>query len=197
MPHDAARRQLRGPRPIRRSQLFPPTVTTMKTIIPRCLIAAAALLVLGQPVRSLAADEARATVNFENPEKFSDLKDSMTGTDKGREYYLKEIRKLIEEQAQRLPVGQKLTITFTDIDMAGDYLPAMASGHDVRVVKDIYPPRMKFTYRITDAADAVVNEGQENLTDLDFMHTPGLDRNDTLFYEKALLRDWLRGVLRK
>ena len=75
-----------GRRPSAGPQLFPPTVTTMKTIIPRCLIAAAALLVLGQPVRSLAADEARATVNFEDPGRFSDVKDAMTGTDKGREY---------------------------------------------------------------------------------------------------------------
>ncbi len=168
----------------------------MKTTIPRFLIAAAALLILGQPVRSLAADEPRATVKFENPEKFTDVKDSISGTDKGRDYYLKEISTLVEEQAQRLPAGQKLTVVFTDIDLAGDYLPSMPSNSDIRVMKDIYPPRMKFTYTITDAAGAVVKEGKETLSDMNYLQTVGINRGDTLYYDKVLLRDWLRKTVR-
>lgn len=170
----------------------------MKTIVSRFLIAAAALFALGQPVRSAAADEARVTVKFVNPEKFTDIKDSFMGTEKGRDYYLKELRALIEAQAGReLPAGQKLAVTFTDIDLAGDYLPSMSSGHDVRVMKDVYPPRLKFSYVVTDAAGAVVKEGQENLTDLNYLQTPGIDRNDTLFFEKALLRNWLSRTLKR
>lgn len=168
----------------------------MKTTIPRFLIAATALLILGQPVRSLAADEPRATVKFESPEKFTDVKDSISGTDKGRDFYLKEISRLIEEQAQRLPAGQKLTVVFTDIDLAGDYLPSMPMNHDIRVMKDIYPPRMKFTYTITDASGAVVKEGKESLSDMNYLQTVGISRGDTLFYDKALLRDWLRKTVK-
>jgi hypothetical protein len=170
----------------------------MKTTIPRFLIAAAALFALGQPVRSFAADEARVSVKFVNPEKFTDIKDSITGTEKGRDFYLKELRVLIEKQAvHELATGQKLAVTFTDIDLAGDYLPSMASGRDLRVMKDIYPPRLKFTFVITDAAGAVVKEGKESLTDINYLQTPGGDRGDTLFYEKALLRTWLSQALKK
>jgi hypothetical protein len=173
----------------------------MKTITPRSLLVAAALLSLGLGARAAdnpAAASSRAIVNFENPEKFTDVKDSQTGSDKGRDYYLKEIRLLVEEEAAKLlPEGKKLTITFTDIDLAGDYLPSMPSGQDIRVIKDIYFPRMKFTYTITDASGAVVKEGTENLSDMNFMMNPGiLNRGEPLFYDKAMLRDWLRRTLR-
>jgi len=171
-----------------------------KTITPRLLLAAAALLSLCLPASAKEANEAstsRVTVTFENPEKFTDVKDSQIGTDKGRDFYLKEIRQLVEEEAGRLlPAGQKLTITFTDIDLAGDYLPSMPSGNDIRVIKDIYIPRMKFTYTITDAVGAVVKEGTENLSDMNFMMNPSIvNRSDPLFYDKAMLRDWLRRAM--
>lgn len=169
----------------------------MTKLIPNSLLAAAVALSLGLSSSALAADQSRATVTFQNPEKFTDVKDSMAGSDKGRDHYLDIIRRLVEDEAKSLlPAGQKLAITFTDIDMAGDYLPSMPSGHDVRVIKDIYAPRMKFSYVVTDATGAVVKQGQENLTDLAFMQTPGINRSDELFYEKALLRGWLRHALK-
>ena len=41
-----------------------------------------------------------------------------------------------------VPEGDKLTITFTDIDLAGDFEPWRGPQWDeVRIVKAIYPPR--------------------------------------------------------
>ncbi len=171
----------------------------MKTTLPvRALFAAAALLALGQPLRSAAADQPRATVTFENPEKFTDVKDSQTGTDKGRDHYLNELRKLVVEEADRLlPAGRKLSMNFTDIDLAGDYLPSMPANRDIRVMKDIYIPRMKFSYTITDDSGAVVKEGQETLSDMNYLNTMRLiGRGEELFYDKEMLRDWLRKALR-
>ncbi|MFT3830633.1 MAG: DUF3016 domain-containing protein [Opitutaceae bacterium] len=171
----------------------------MKITLPiRALFAAASLVALGQPLRSLAADEARATVTFENPEKFTDVKDSQSGTDKGRDHYLNELRKVVVEEAGRwLPAGQKLSMNFTDIDLAGDYLPSMAANRDIRVMKDIYIPRMKFSYKITDAAGAVVKDGQESISDMNYLNVTRLvGRGEELFYDKEMLRDWLRKTLR-
>ncbi len=170
--------------------------TTHSTI--RMLIATTALFAIGLTPHAKQAEQSRATVTFENPEKFTDIKDSSTGTDKGRDYYLKLIRTRVEEVAnQVLPAGQKLEMTFTDIDLAGDYLPAMASGHDIRVMKDIYMPRMKFTFKITDASGAVVKEGTENIHDSNYLNTIGVvGRNDPLFYDLSMLSDWLRRALK-
>ncbi|HQF39617.1 MAG TPA: DUF3016 domain-containing protein [Opitutaceae bacterium] len=164
----------------------------------RFLFAAATLFVFGQTARAQDAAPSKATVTFENPERFTDVKDSISGTDKGRDHYLKLIRMAVEEQAKALlPAGQKLAITFTDIDLAGDYLPSMAANQDIRVMKDIYMPRMKFTYAITDEAGAVVKEGTENLSDVNYLQNIGIvGRNDPLYHDLTMLRDWLRKTLK-
>jgi hypothetical protein len=64
----------------------------------------------------------------------------------------------------------------------------------VRIVKDIYPPRMSFTYKLVDASGAVVKEGQEKLVELAFQMTASpINNQDSLRYEKAMLDNWLRG----
>jgi len=144
-------------------------------------------------------DAARVEVLFDHPENFTDLKDSYMATDKGREAYMDSFREYLQRNAtRRLPEGQKLSITFTDIDMAGDFEPWRGpSASDVRIIKDIYIPRLKFTYRITDAQDAVVKEGKADLSDLNFQMnlSATFNSSDPLRYEKHMLDDWMRNEL--
>lgn len=170
----------------------------MKHIMPKLpLLVAATMLFAALPIQSFAKETARAVVRFEQPEKFTDLNDSLVGSEKGRAYYMKLLQTLVEEEAASLlPQGQTLTITFTDIDLAGSYLPSAASNNNVRVIKDIFAPRMKFTYSIADAQGQVIKEGQENISDLSFMSRIEPNRSDELFFDKALLKDWLRKTLK-
>ena len=140
----------------------------------------------------------RTVVIFEHPEQFTDVSDSGFGTDQGRDAILERIREFILEHAEKaLPAGQKLLITFTDIDLAGEYEPWRGPQFsDVRIVKSIYPPRLKFSYKITDSAAQTVKAGQEDLRDLAFEMRLTADRQDTLRYEKDILRDWLGTVTR-
>jgi hypothetical protein len=91
----------------------------------------------------------------------------------------------------RFPAGQRRALT--DVDLAGDYEP-WRSGQwaDVRIVKDIYPPRLTLAFRLTDAEGKVVKEGKRDLRDIAFLMkmTMGF-RDDPLRHEKALLDDWL------
>ena len=58
---------------------------------------------------------ARAEVNFFEPKKFTDVKDSSMG-DYERTTYLDSIRDHLLEQAKYyVPEGHRLTVTFTDI----------------------------------------------------------------------------------
>ncbi len=154
----------------------------------------------------LAADkstpaEARVTVVFDHPEKYQDLKDSGFDTEnqRGSERYLPLIKEHIEQEAGRLLApGQRLTITFTDIDLAGDFEPWHgANYHDVRIVKDIYIPRLTFTFQVRDEGGRVLGEGERRLVDLAYqMRIGGGFRDDPLRYEKGMLNDWLRDELR-
>ena len=170
----------------------------MKTLSRYALV----LLGLAAPLALRAAEAAKASartdVVFEQPEKFTDVKDSDFGTDKGRDAILERLREYLVERADKaLPAGQKLVITFTDIDLAGEYEPWRGPQFsDVRIVKSIYPPRLNFSYKITDAAGKTVKEGKEDLRDLAFEMRLTSDRQDTLRYEKDILRDWIGTVTR-
>jgi hypothetical protein len=153
------------------------------------------------PVLGLAGAEnrviARAEVIFFESQKFTDVRDSATG-DASRTTYLEQLRDHLLEQAKYyVPEGHLLRVTITDVDMAGDFEPWLGPRwDDVRIVKDIYPPRINLTFRLTDADGNVVKEGKRELRDLAFMMkiTPGF-RSDTLRHEKALLDDWLHNEL--
>jgi hypothetical protein len=170
----------------------------MKTLSRLTLV----LLGLAAPLALRAAEVAKASartdVVFEQPEKFTDVKDSDFGTEKGRDAILERLRESIVERADKaLPAGQKLVITFTDIDLAGEYEPWRGPQFsDVRIVKSIYPPRLNFSYKITDAAGKTVKVGKEDLRDLAFEMRLTSDRQDTLRYEKDILRDWIGTVTR-
>jgi len=150
------------------------------------------------PVLALRAAEtrtdARADVMFFEPLKFTDVKDSYMG-DYERTTYLDQIRDHVIEQAKYyVPEGYHLSVTFTDIDMAGDFEPWRGPRwDDVRIVKDIYPPRIQLSFRLTDAQGNVVKQGKRDLKDLAFLMKITMSfRDDSVRHEKALLDDWLR-----
>ncbi len=137
---------------------------------------------------------ARAEVMFFEPLKFTDVRDRSMG-DSSNTTYLEQIRDHLLEQAKYyVPAGHKLTVTITDIDMAGEFEPWHGPRwDDVRIVKDIYPPRITLTFRLTDADGNVVKEGKRDLRDLAFMMKITMSfRDDSVRHEKALLDDWLR-----
>jgi hypothetical protein len=157
---------------------------------------------LGLAASALCASAANAVsrvdVTFDHPENFTDVKDRATPTDKGRDNILSNIRTFVVDHADRtLPEGYSLKMTFTDIDLAGDFEPQRgAQWDDVRIVKSIYPPAFKFTYSVMDASGRVVKQGTENIRDMTFDTRITLDRSDPLHYEKDILSDWIRSNLR-
>jgi hypothetical protein len=177
----------------------------MKTISTRLLLAsvlglsAAGVLpaASAQPDKTAKPDP-RVEVIFDHPENFTDAKQDFQGTDSGRENILTMFREFLQERgAELLPPGQKLLLTFTDIDLAGDFEPWRGPRWDeIRVVKDIYPPRFIFTYKLTDDKGQVLKQDKVDLRDLSFMMRLTIDRQDSLHFEKDILNDWLRETLR-
>jgi hypothetical protein len=139
----------------------------------------------------------RTEVVFDHPENFTDAKDSYAPTDKGRDSILANIRDfLVHRTDTLLPEGYKLRITFTDIDLAGEFEPWRGAQYDnVRIVKAIYPPAFKFTYVVTDPSGKAVRQGSENIRDLNFQVRVTMDLSDPLRYEKDILDDWARSRL--
>lgn len=146
------------------------------------------------------ADAGRVQVVFQDPDKFTDVKDAQMESEKGRDSILDEIRKFIVDRApDYLSPGLRLVVTFSDIDLAGDYEPwRMPPASDIRIVKAIYPPRMDFTYKVIDEkTGATVKEGREELRDLAFQTRLTIHRDDPLRYEKDMLQSWMGESLRE
>jgi hypothetical protein len=137
-------------------------------------------------------DPSPVTVTFEDSDNFTDARSSFGGgTD---EHYLDMLSKHIQKAAsKRLAAGQKLEVSIKDVDLAGDFLPGRASTQDVRVVKEIYIPRVKLSFKLLDADGKILKEGERFLSDLNFMMNVGIiGRNDPLFYDKELLTAWVK-----
>jgi hypothetical protein len=158
----------------------------------RSLLLTAAAVTAGSALAAAEPASAPVSVSFHESEKFTDARSHFGGgTD---EHYLKIITKHVEKLAERhLAPGQRLEVTFTDIDLAGDFVPGNPNTQDVRIIREIFIPRQKLSFRVLDAEGRVLKEGERRLSDLNFMNNPTIiSRNEPLFYDKELLADWMR-----
>ena len=64
---------------------------------------------------------------------------------------------------------------------------------DVRLIKEIYRPRMTLTFKLVGADGKVIKEGARTLIDSYFMNNVNLiNRDDPLYYDKEMLTTWVR-----
>ncbi|MDP7592145.1 MAG: DUF3016 domain-containing protein [Litorilituus sp.] len=132
---------------------------------------------------------ASSEVTWTNPDKYRDIRSGNETRKHFRERTFKNFEKHFTKLAKRLPEQQKIKIDVTDVDLAGDIL---AGGIErLRVIKEIYSPRLMFSYQLIDASGNLVKEEKVKLKDMSFMMHSNLKyRNDSLGYEKKMLDDW-------
>lgn len=161
----------------------------MKTSYPRLLFVVA--LAAAGSVYAADPKASNVTISFHESDKFTDARSSFgSSTD---QHYLDILSEHVRKVAgKRLAEGQKLEVTINDVDLAGDFRPDRVGLQDVRIIKEIYLPRVKLAFKLLDAEGKVVKEGERKLSDLNFMNRAGIiGRNDPLFYDKNLLSDWV------
>lgn len=148
------------------------------------------------PAVAATPDKAASSiqVTFVAPEKFTDVKDYYLDTERGRDALLEQLKEHIVARAARfLTVGQRLEITVTDVDLAGDFEPWRGPNYnDVRFVKDIYPPRVSLEFRLLGADGKVLSAGKRQLQELGYLQSIAIPTWDPLRYDKEMLSDWLR-----
>jgi hypothetical protein len=147
--------------------------------------------------RATAGRDSRVSVTFVEPERFTDVKDSVLGSDSGRAGLLAELEGFLRAAgARQVPAGLSLTIHVTDVDLAGEFEPGRGPQFDrVRIMREIYPPRIDLEFRLTDSQGTVVREGRRQLRDHLYLTRAALGDSDRLRYETDLLGDWLRQEL--
>lgn len=157
----------------------------IQTLIGTCLLAS-----------TQAYSQAEVEVNWQNPEDYRDVRPANESRKRFAETTFKRLDEYLVKLAEKLPDGQKLVITVTNLDLAGEVWPAsfIGLGHsasDVRLIKRIDIPRMAFSYQLLDQSGVVLQEGQEKLKDMSFQERANrLFDNEPLRYEKNMLRQW-------
>jgi hypothetical protein len=138
------------------------------------------------------ASFAGVKVRFVNPERYSDAGSFDAG---GRDATLSALRAHIEKLgARRLAPGQNLTIDVLNIDLAGENEPRGRTLSDVRIVRDVTPPRIRLSYVLTEKGRRT-RSGEETLSDINYqMNTSARLSSDRYRYEKALLDHWFTRV---
>lgn len=137
------------------------------------------------------------SVDWTDPSKFSDLAYSNNRWEAQQGDWVTTLAEHLQEEATgRLPAGQTMSVTITDIQRAGRYEPWAGINYShVRVMRDVYPPRMTLQVRITGADGQVVAEGERKLADMSYLHNAAPTDTDNLRYEKRMIDDWLRREL--
>ena len=147
--------------------------------------------------RSLPA-EGPVAVRWTDPEQFTDLRYSGNRFEARRGNWVEDLAEHLRETAQkRLAPGQRMDVEITDIRRAGMYEPWRGVAmQDVRIMRDIYPPRMSLTFKVTGADGQVLDEGERKLVDSAFMMRGTMfNDSDPLRYEKSMIDRWLRDEL--
>ena len=146
----------------------------------------------------LAAASGTAVVSWSDPESYKDVIASEGSQEEFMARTLQELEGAIVKLAESLPDGQKLEMTVTDLDLAGDVkMSGARSQHqDVRVVKDSYPARMVFHYRLLDADGKVLKEGDEKLQSRSLSASMRTGSSESLGMEKRMLRNWFQRAIK-
>jgi len=134
---------------------------------------------------------ATSEVTWTDYKKYRDIDPGNEGRKRFRERTFKNLEKHFTKLADKLPEGQVLKIDVTDVDLAGD---TNAAGiHRTRIIKQIYMPRMNFSYELLDANGKVIQSDKVVIKDMNFMSGSNLKyRSKSLGYEKKMLDDWFK-----
>lgn len=137
------------------------------------------------------------SVVYDDPSRFSDSRMGPHESDRARRAWVDALcQHLSERAAAALPDGQQLEVRITDVQRAGGFEPGRGPQlSQVRIVRDIYPPRIDLEFKRLAADGSVLQSGRRELRDPTFLARAGRGSSDALRYEKALIEDWVRAEI--
>ena len=145
-----------------------------------------------------ATESSNVRIEFVHPERFTDFRIQDRDENASVPIFRSEVSNSLSPLvAKRFP-GKTLTLRFTDIDLAGR-LGNRPRFNQVRFNHQFGSPiRLSFDYTVTDSKGSVVEAGSKSLLAQDYLHDyvnyPQSLKSSTIFYEKATLLKWARGL---
>lgn len=140
------------------------------------------------------AQAAQVKVNWQDPDKYTDIRPTNETKDAFRQRLFEALDEVFRDNAKVLPENYLLEINVTNLDLAGDTnVLHPNNGHDIRLVKDIYWPRMSLQFSLKNDTGAMISEGKANLSDMNFLFTHRIVTSHTGFeYEERMINNWFK-----
>lgn len=140
---------------------------------------------------SMVTQAGAVTIEWLDPAKYTDIKASSELQSRFQQRVFDTLTaNLAQQVTPMLESNEKLELVVTNVDLAGDIRPTFgATLNDIRIVSNLYPPRITFTYKVIKGNQTML-AGSEKLQDLGFLDgiQPIIDR--PFMYESGLLTTW-------
>lgn len=137
-------------------------------------------------------------VEYKDYKKFTDMKPANEARGAYEKRTMASFDKIFADLAKELPEGYSWNVIVTDIDLAGDVNHMYTqTGQQIRVIKDLFIPRINFSYSLLDQNKVVVAEEKDlKLKDMGFMSRSSANRSNAPFeYEKVMLERWFKDTM--
>jgi Protein of unknown function (DUF3016) len=134
-------------------------------------------------------------VEYKDYKKFTDMKPASEARGSFEKRTMAGFDKIFADLAKQLPEGYSWNVVVTDIDLAGDVNHMHTqTGQQIRVIKDVFIPRVNFSYTLLDQNKGVVAEEQDlKLKDMGFMSRISNTRvNESYEHERVMLERWFK-----
>jgi hypothetical protein len=161
---------------------------------PLLIFAALTACVSAAPSENVLPD--RVQVSWAPSDQLSEVRDNpaMRGPYRQPEDWQRMLSAHLRKRADAmLPPGEHLDVTIDNIKLAGDYEPWRGPNlQDVRIMKDVYPPRIDLHYRLLAADGTTIRDGKDKMLDMAYLQQTLPVTSDPLRYDKRLIDEWLR-----
>lgn len=134
-----------------------------------------------------AAAGALVTVQYVNPEKFTDFRVQGRDVRSSTSAFTQEVTQTLEPVMKSRFPGDLLTLRFTNIDLAGR---RSTGARSVRIVRTRTPARLSFDYLLRDKSGSLVASGSQRLVDTSPVGNPS--SSGSLSSESRMLQRWLQ-----
>lgn len=115
---------------------------------------------------------AELKIEFTDADQYTDMETSFGSTDKTAGIIKDSVAEAFQRSANKyLPSGYSLNVSVENIDLAGDRSVLTSTFGDIRVYRDIFPPRIAFSYEVRSPSDQLVASGEVSKSDLSYLQT--------------------------
>lgn len=134
----------------------------------------------------------QAEIEWIKPEKFTDIRPANESRSNLHKRIFKELEQHFSQLAEKLPEGQMLKVSVTNLDLAGDVRYMVGPNNaTIRVVEDLYFPKMKFDYQLIASDKSVISTAKVDIKDMSFNTGVRSSLSSKAFhYEKSMIDDW-------